>query len=113
MKITKGNFSCTKGQLTIRGTEYRPEGNKLPAVILSHGFNGIGGDLADLLLEILHQVAAQEDQLLTQAKVNLLPLGPEVAAHPVGQLPLALTDKIHRRTALFMVCASLVRASGL
>lgn len=46
MKITKGNFSCTKGQLTIRGTEYRPEGNKLPAVILSHGFNGIGGDLA-------------------------------------------------------------------
>ena len=46
MKITKEHFSCMKDHLTIRGTEYRPEGNDLPAVILSHGFNGIGSDLA-------------------------------------------------------------------
>ena len=31
-------FSCQRGNLTIRGTEYRPEGESLPAVILSHGF---------------------------------------------------------------------------
>lgn len=31
-------FSCTRDGLTIRGTEYRPEGENLPIVIISHGF---------------------------------------------------------------------------
>ena len=32
------NFACKRGDLTIRGTQYRPEGNNLPVAILSHGF---------------------------------------------------------------------------
>ena len=31
-------FACKRGDLTIRGTEYRPEGENLPAVIVCHGF---------------------------------------------------------------------------
>ena len=31
-------FECTRGNLTIRGTEYRPEGDNLPIAIISHGF---------------------------------------------------------------------------
>ena len=31
-------FACKRGDLTIRGTEYRPEGENLPVVSLSHGF---------------------------------------------------------------------------
>ena len=32
------NFECKRGDLTIRGTEYRPEGENLPVAIVSHGF---------------------------------------------------------------------------
>ena len=32
------NFECKRGDLTIRGTEYRPEGENLPIAIISHGF---------------------------------------------------------------------------
>lgn len=46
MEAVKSSFSCTRDHLTIRGNEYRPEGDRLPAVILSHGFNGTGGDIA-------------------------------------------------------------------
>ena len=38
MRILKSAFSCQRGGLTIRGTEYRPEGHSLPAAIVSHGF---------------------------------------------------------------------------
>ena len=31
-------FECRRGDLTIRGTEYRPEGDDLPVAIVSHGF---------------------------------------------------------------------------
>ena len=37
-KYTVSSFECNRGQLTIRGTEYRPAGNNLPVVIASHGF---------------------------------------------------------------------------
>ena len=31
-------FECKRGDLIIRGTEYRPAGENLPAAIVSHGF---------------------------------------------------------------------------
>lgn len=31
-------FECKRGDLTIRGTEYRPEGERLPVAIVCHGF---------------------------------------------------------------------------
>lgn len=36
--ITESVFSCKRGDLTIRGTEYRPEGENLPVAIVCHGF---------------------------------------------------------------------------
>ena len=38
MNYTKTKFTCNRGNLTIRGVEYRPEGENLPIVIISHGF---------------------------------------------------------------------------
>lgn len=37
-KIIKSAFTCQRDNLTIRGTEYRPEGDCLPIAIVSHGF---------------------------------------------------------------------------
>lgn len=37
-KIMKSWFECQREDLTIRGTEYRPDGEKLPIAIVSHGF---------------------------------------------------------------------------
>lgn len=36
--ITETPFTCVRDGLTIRGTEYRPEGENLPVAIVSHGF---------------------------------------------------------------------------
>ena len=36
--IQSGTFECQRDGLTIRGTEYRPEGNDLPIAIVCHGF---------------------------------------------------------------------------
>ena len=36
--ITESKFECQRDDLTIRGTELRPEGEKLPIAIVSHGF---------------------------------------------------------------------------
>lgn len=36
--FTETTFECKRDQLTIRGTEYRPEGENLPIAIVSHGF---------------------------------------------------------------------------
>ena len=36
--IRRRTFSCMRGDLTIRGTEYRPNGEKLPISIVCHGF---------------------------------------------------------------------------
>ena len=38
--ITETPFECLRDGLTIRGTEYRPEGENLPVAIVSHGFMG-------------------------------------------------------------------------
>ncbi|MBQ8781796.1 MAG: alpha/beta hydrolase [Oscillospiraceae bacterium] len=38
VNISEALFECKRGGLTIRGTEYRPVGDKLPAAIVSHGF---------------------------------------------------------------------------
>lgn len=38
MKIVKRKFSCKHDNLIIRGIEYRPNGDNLPIVIISHGF---------------------------------------------------------------------------
>ena len=38
MNYTKTTFTCKRGSLTIRGVEYRPEGENLPIAIISHGF---------------------------------------------------------------------------
>lgn len=35
---TESTFSCKRGELTIRGTEYRPAGDNLPVAIVCHGF---------------------------------------------------------------------------
>ena len=36
--IKESTFECKREGLTIRGTEYRPEGDNLPIAILCHGF---------------------------------------------------------------------------
>ena len=36
--FTEITFECKRDDLTIRGTEYRPEGENLPIAIVSHGF---------------------------------------------------------------------------
>lgn len=36
--MKKHRFSCKRGDLTIRGNLYQPEGKNLPIAILSHGF---------------------------------------------------------------------------
>lgn len=36
--VTETEFSCQRGKLTIRGTEYRPAGENLPVAIVCHGF---------------------------------------------------------------------------
>lgn len=38
MEIQKTLFHCSRDGLTIQGTEYRPEGDCLPPIIVSHGF---------------------------------------------------------------------------
>jgi len=36
--FTETAFECKRGNLTIRGTEYRPKGENLPVAIVCHGF---------------------------------------------------------------------------
>lgn len=38
IRISRRSFSCQREGLTIRGYEYRPEGEKLPIAIVSHEF---------------------------------------------------------------------------
>ena len=38
VNYTESTFSCQRGSLTIRGTEYRPAGENLPVAIVCHGF---------------------------------------------------------------------------
>jgi dipeptidyl aminopeptidase/acylaminoacyl peptidase len=41
--ITEQKFKCDREGLTIRGTEYRPEGEHLPIAVVSHGFMATQG----------------------------------------------------------------------
>lgn len=41
------HFSCKRDGLTIRGKEFKPEGDDLPSIIISHGFGGNGDDLVN------------------------------------------------------------------
>ncbi len=36
--IEKSKFECNRGPLTLRGTQFRPQGDNLPIAIVSHGF---------------------------------------------------------------------------
>ena len=47
MNIRTSDFSCINQDKTIRGVEYLPAGEKLPAVIMSHGFGGCQAELTD------------------------------------------------------------------
>lgn len=38
VEISKTSFECSRDGLTIRGTEYRPDGENLPIAVVSHGF---------------------------------------------------------------------------
>lgn len=44
--FTEQSFCCTREGLTIRGREFIPKGDQLPAIIVSHGF---GGNYKDLI----------------------------------------------------------------
>lgn len=45
--IAERDFSCTRDGLTVRGRAFIPEGDHLPAIIVSHGFGGNSRDLFD------------------------------------------------------------------
>ena len=46
MNIRISDFSCINQDKTIRGVEYLPAGEKLPAVIMSHGFGGCQAEMS-------------------------------------------------------------------
>ena len=46
MNIRTSDFSCINQDKTIRGVEYLPAGEKLPAVIMSHGFGGCQAEMS-------------------------------------------------------------------
>lgn len=53
--IEESKFECKRENLTIRGTEYRPQGENLPIAIVSHGFMATGdmvSQYAKLLAEL-------------------------------------------------------------
>ena len=55
MNIRITDYSCINQDKTIRGVEYLPAGEKLPAVIMSHGFGGCQAEMsgwADRLAEM-------------------------------------------------------------
>ena len=37
MKVQRNRFNCKRDNLTIRGYEYRTDGDKKPIAIVSHG----------------------------------------------------------------------------
>ena len=47
MNIRTSDFSCINQDKTIRGMEYLPAGEKLPVVIMSHGFGGCQAEMSD------------------------------------------------------------------
>ena len=65
------------------------------------GVGGIGGDFGDLRRQGVHQVAAQKDEVAGILGVHALARLFELAADPVGQIPLALPLEIHHRSLPF------------
>ena len=47
-------FECKRGGLTIRGTEYRPEGENLPVAIVCHGFMAWQDTVRQYAKELAH-----------------------------------------------------------
>ena len=47
MNIRTSDFSCINQDKTIRGVEYLPAGERLPAIIMSHGFGGCQAEMSD------------------------------------------------------------------
>lgn len=54
-RLTVTDFACTRGGLTIRGKEYRGEGERLPICVVSHGF------MANMASVRQYAVAAAEE----------------------------------------------------
>ena len=52
MNIRTSDFSCRNQDKTIRGVEYLPAGDRLPAIIMSHGFGGCQAELSDWALRL-------------------------------------------------------------
>lgn len=50
--MIKSEFACKRGSLTIRGREYRPEGENLPIAIVSHGFMANQGTVRQYALAL-------------------------------------------------------------
>ena len=50
--ITVSKFECVRDNLTIRGTEYRPSGEKLPIAIVSHGFMAFQDTIRHYAIEL-------------------------------------------------------------
>lgn len=50
--ISERDFCCIRDGLTIRGREYLPQGDHLPAVIVSHGFGGNSMNLVDYCMAL-------------------------------------------------------------
>lgn len=50
--FTQRAFECKRGGLTIRGTEYRPAGEALPAAIVCHGFMAFQGTVRKYTKEL-------------------------------------------------------------
>ena len=75
---------------------------------------GIGADLFDLSDQAVHQVPAQEDEVLGVRRVNVVPQGPEAAADPVHQVPCLLAEEGDLRPLSWRTPASFfMRASRL
>ncbi len=47
MNIRTSDFSCINQDKTIRGVEYLLAGERLPAIIMSHGFGGCQAEMSD------------------------------------------------------------------
>lgn len=50
--IAKAPFECKRGHLTIRGTEYRPAGVRLPIAIVCHGFMAFQDTVRQYAIEL-------------------------------------------------------------
>ena len=53
--LTERVFECKRGDLTIRGTEYRPAGENLPIAIVSHGFMANQETTRNYAVDLAHQ----------------------------------------------------------